>query len=191
MTASIGSSGAQSLASINAVSTAQRQQAMFQKLDTDGDGKITEKELKAGIPANGKGPSAAEILQVADTNKDGSIDKSESEALQAKMSKGGQRPMPPPGGGPKGAPPGGGGSSSGNGVKIYDKRDTNKDGKVSLSELLAALEKSTDDTQGSETEAILKKLKQQMSVSQLTPDSYDATGNGLPNSSGNALDAIA
>jgi Ca2+-binding EF-hand superfamily protein len=205
---SIGSSGIQSLSGLSAAAAAQRQQDMFKRLDTDGDGKITEKELKSGIPENGKGPSAAEILKQIDTNKDGSIDKGENDAFMTKMEKSGRPPKPPRGGGPKGPPPSGGAASSNTAAQIFDELDTNKDGKVSMTELLAAMGKVKDDadvkelfnkvdTNGDglidkdENESFLKALEERRNATQSDPDSYDAEGNGRSNGIGGSVDEIA
>ena len=131
MISSIGGSSTWGASDFTVGSASQRQKAMFDRLDADGDGKITKAELKAAIPAGGKGPSVDDIMSQADTNGDGAIDESENDAFLSKMDARGKA------GAPSGPPPQGGGGTSDAG-KIFDKLDTNHDGKVSIAELLAA-----------------------------------------------------
>ena len=123
--------------SINSVSTGsgfdrdKMAQAMFKKLDTNGDGKIDKSELQSATKS-GKGPSADELMSKADTNGDGSISLDE---LKSSM------PTKPPGG-PAGGPSGAGkpsGAASTSTTKTYDAADTNKDGTVSASEEMTYL----------------------------------------------------
>jgi Ca2+-binding EF-hand superfamily protein len=62
---------------------AQMRQQMFNKIDTDGDGKHSKEEISAMV-ANGPqgGPSVDEIFSKADTDGDGYISQSEFEAVQ-------------------------------------------------------------------------------------------------------------
>ena len=136
---SIGSSGGIDLAQMAA--------SFFKKADTNNDGGIDKTELET-MMANGPGggKSAAEADKAfaeADTNGDGKIDAAENEnqlkkigaEMQARSAQGGGG-KPPTGGG--GAPPAASGSSgsSSDSSKVYDPRDTNKDGTVSVQEAM-------------------------------------------------------
>jgi Ca2+-binding EF-hand superfamily protein len=60
---------------------AQMRQQMFNKIDIDGDGKLSKNEISVMAAKGPKGgPSVDEILSRADTDGDGSISKSEFEA---------------------------------------------------------------------------------------------------------------
>jgi Ca2+-binding EF-hand superfamily protein len=139
----------------SASSVAQRHKEMFQQLDADGDGKITESELKAGRLGNGRGPDVKEVMKQADTNGDGAIDKSENETFLSKMDA--QRPSGPPPGPPRSGKGGkeGSDSSSVSSSTIFDELDTNKDGKVSLQELMAA---KPDDASETDTVNLMKEI---------------------------------
>src|SRR5690348_552856 len=76
--------------------TATQRQELFQKLDTNGDGKISKDELGAALAnqqssggANSKGPSLDDLFSRIDTNGDGSIDQSENDAFLSSVQKGG------------------------------------------------------------------------------------------------------
>ena len=71
---------------------------MIQRLDSNGDGKVTVDELPAGL---------AERLKAADTNSDGELSAAELRAGFAKMRAAGGGGGPG-GGRPGGGPPGGG-----------------------------------------------------------------------------------
>jgi Ca2+-binding EF-hand superfamily protein len=144
----------------NANSAAQRHKEMFERLDANSDGKIDTSELKAGLPTQGNGKDAAAIMKEVDTSGDGVIDEGENDAFLTKMESNKKAGGPPPGAPPAGGPPPGGGgmksgSSSVSATKIFDKLDTNKDGKVSLQELMAAI--NTDETESDATD-LLKQI---------------------------------
>jgi hypothetical protein len=139
---------------------------MFAQADTNSDGKIDTLELSAITSKNSKGPDAAALMKQIDTNSDGSISETENETFLTAMddaqkdgsaraagAASGTRPSgPPPGGGPGG---GGGGmaetSSTDTATKVYDKLDTNKDGKVSFEEMMAGLAKAASSTSSTTT----------------------------------------
>ncbi len=75
---------------------------MIQRLDSDGDGKVTMDELPAGLK---------DRMKTADTNGDGELSAAELKAAFAKLRAAGGGP--PGGGGPGGGRPGGGGPGGG------------------------------------------------------------------------------
>ena len=114
---------------------------IFKQADKDKDGAITQDELAGALknapkpPGGGKAPDAADIFKKMDGNGDGKITKDElTSALKQGMAK---QPAggPPPGGG---RPPGGASANSASATtdsaKVYDKKDANKDGKVTQKE---------------------------------------------------------
>ena len=116
--------------------------SFFKKADINNDGGISKDELKTML-ANGPGGKkngTADIDKVfaeADANGDGKIDQTENEnqlkkigeEMQARSAQSGGKP--PAGGAPPSGGASGGSSSS---SKVYDSRDTNKDGTVSSQE---------------------------------------------------------
>lgn len=68
---------------MGSVTSADFLQQMFNKIDTNGDGALGTDEISSMV-ANGPqgGPSADEIFDTADTNKDGYISQTEFEAMQ-------------------------------------------------------------------------------------------------------------
>lgn len=96
---------------------------MFAKLDTDGDGNLSKEEFLAGKPDNVSKDQAEKLWsEIAGENSD-SIGKDAFVSAMANLP-----------GGPKTASAGGNGSDD----QSYDPLDTNKDGVVSLQELMAA-----------------------------------------------------
>ena len=192
---------------LGSVSSSQRHAAMFKKLDANGDGKIDETELGASGKLTGK--EAAAIMKKADINGDGTIDSTENDAFLSNVEaqRGAKTPPPgppPSGGGPHGAHSGG---SSGSSSEIFDKLDTNKDGKVSLEELLAAttdeststdvqdLLKSMDtDSDGSiskgELDTFLTKLEQELHTLMHSSKTYSVDGEGTTDELGQSVDKI-
>ena len=126
---------------------------VFKSADLNGDGSISKDELSKLLSNSSQSNTTADALMNAlDTNKDGSISKSESDAAIDKV--GQQRhvhgPPPPP-------PPADSSSSSSGKTstnQIFDALDTNKDGTISASELLAAFsskDSSSSDNSSSDT----------------------------------------
>lgn len=164
-------------------STVQRHQDMFAKLDKNGDQTIDVVELQAGAPADGQGKDAATILKEADTSGDGTIDASENENFLSKLESSGKPSGPKPSGPPPGgAPPRGAtGGSKESEDQVYDARDTNRDGVVSLQELLAAEDKDAA-SMGAKTRLT--------SLAAGTPE-YDEKGSGIINAAGQVIDTAA
>jgi Ca2+-binding EF-hand superfamily protein len=98
-------------------------QDLLKKADKDGDGKISKEEFKAGMPQ--AGPNADSLFSEIDTNGDGAIDESESAAAAQKMHKKH-------------------GHGSGGPMQVFEKADSDSDGKISKSEFKAALPEGTD-----------------------------------------------
>lgn len=135
-------------------------QKMFARLDGDSDGKVTQDEFTAAMAkrfgsseaAGGDRPDAATVFQKMDTDGDGGINVSEfktaMETMRAGGSQGGPGGARGAGGPPPGPPPSGGGddaSASEDAQQVFDAMDTDKDGKVSAEELLAALKKKAEE----------------------------------------------
>ena len=124
--------------STNAAATGQAGDDLFGKVDSDGDGSVSQTELQAlleamsGGTASKTGVSSDQVFSQLDANGDGSLSEAEFDAGRpsgAAGDAGGMQAMgmPPPPGGPSGA----GGSSS---AASYDPLDTNEDGVVSAAE---------------------------------------------------------
>jgi hypothetical protein len=128
-----------SIGSSTAFDPTQMAAKFFKKADANGDGSIDKSELKTMLSNGPKGKSMSDadvdkIFSTIDTNGDGKIDEAENATQMKKM--GGGKDGPPPSGGmpPGGASKAAGGSQSSS--KVYDSRDTNKDGTVSYQEQL-------------------------------------------------------
>ena len=123
----------------------QMRQSFFNKLDSNGDGSIDKTEF-ADVFSGTSGTSADDIFSKQDANGDGSISKDEMNAAMDKMDEQ-MKKNPPPMGMMGGSGPSGTSTSSSSDDKtsgIFDSLDTDKDGSVSISELLAATgDKST------------------------------------------------
>jgi Ca2+-binding EF-hand superfamily protein len=205
----IGSVGTNTcgLASVfSSISASQRHAQMFKKLDTNGDGKIDAAELQAGAPKDGKSKDAATIMKEVDTSGDGSIDSTENDAFLTKMEAQGNPGVPPPGPKPSGGPQGRPADSSSQDVSaIFDKLDTNKDGVVSLQELMAATgdDGTTSDlndlftsidsnSDGSVTKdelsTFLAKLEEEVATPAKLTQSYNGQGMGTASGIGQSVD---
>lgn len=135
----------------SAASLKQMQEQMFKAVDNNGDNKIDKSEMSAfqkAQQADGKqgGPTVDEMFTNMDSDSDGAISRLESDAALAKMSQQMQSQGPPPPPPPEENSSSSSDSSSSN--AIFDALDTNKDGTVSASELLAAL--SSKDSSSSD-----------------------------------------
>ena len=100
---------------------------MYDKMDADGDGAVTQEEFLAARPDDVTEEMAANLYNSFDTDTSGSLTESEFETAMN------QAPPPPP-------PPGGGGGmgSSTEDSQTFSELDTNQDGVVSAEELAAA-----------------------------------------------------
>jgi Ca2+-binding EF-hand superfamily protein len=145
---SIGSSGGIDLTQMAA--------SFFKKADTNNDGGIDKTELEAMMangPGGGKSTAEADkAFAEIDTNADGKIDATENEnqlkkigeEMQVRSAQGGGKP--PAGGPPPSSGASGGSSDSG---KVYDVRDTNKDGTVSTQEAYTYSQTHPKSSEGS------------------------------------------
>lgn len=130
----IGSSG------ISQTQMQQMRQAMFSKLDEDGDGTISSSELssatKSSSSSSGQSLSASKILSALDTDQDGSITSSEFNAGMDSFESA-MKTMAQSSGfqGMQGMPPG---PPPGDGEDMFSKMDSDGDGSVSKSEFEAA-----------------------------------------------------
>jgi Ca2+-binding EF-hand superfamily protein len=107
---------------------------MFSKMDTDGDGALSESEFTAARPSDVTEEMAANLYSSFDSDSSGSLTSSEFTTAMNNM------PPPPPISSSS--------SSSESDVStLFDALDTNGDGSVSKAELAAAL--SSTDTSGS------------------------------------------
>lgn len=136
----------------------QMQEAMFKKVDTNGDSSISKDEFSALSKSGETQSSDAEAMFAQlDSDSDGAISRLESDAAIAKigqeMQSQGMRPQGPP----PGPPPSDQSESeeSTDATAIFDAMDTNKDGTVSLAELTAALEADEDSSSSSDPKSLL------------------------------------
>ena len=101
---------------------------MYDKMDADGDGAVTQEEFVAARPDDVTEEMAANLYNSFDTDTSGSLTESEFETAMN------QAPPPPP-------PPSGGGGGMGASTEesqTFSELDTNQDGVVSAEELAAA-----------------------------------------------------
>ena len=103
---------------------------MVKDLDTNKDNSLSKTEFVDGLKSKGVSQADAEkMFSSIDTKGTGKITQADIETSMKNMgAKGGT----PPAGGAKGS-----GSAKSEDSKVYDKKDTNKDGTVSLLEELA------------------------------------------------------
>jgi len=101
----------------------QMRQAMFQNMDTDGDGTLSKSEFEAGAPAN-KSNNSVDVDQIfssLDTNQDGVIDEDENNAAMEQFENN-MKAL----------------SGFGRGQDLFARMDTDGDGTISKSEFEAA-----------------------------------------------------
>jgi Ca2+-binding EF-hand superfamily protein len=159
-------------------SSTTRAAEMFSGADSDADGSLTAEELAADMashaPPGTEGTDstdmAAKMIAGGDSDGDGALS---SDEFAAMTPPGG----PPPGGPPPGGPPPSGGSTSSSTSEdsstettSYDAADTNQDGTVSMSELLASLQSASAVASGFSTEAsdLMSKLLETLSAAGAT-----------------------
>ena len=91
--------------------------AEFDQLDTDKDGKLTKEEFRMAFPELRRRAAADATFAEIDTDGDGFLSRAEVIAFQTKQ-----------------------GSTEERANELFDKLDTNKDGKVSKEELRKAFD---------------------------------------------------
>ncbi len=120
---------------------------LFGKVDSDGDGAVSQTELQAlleamsGGTASQTGVSSDDAFAALDTDGDGSLTQAEFDAGRP-SGDGAQAGGMPPGG--AGGPRGAGGAGGTSETTTYDPLDTNEDGVVSLTERLAGATSTTE-----------------------------------------------
>ena len=98
---------------------------MFAKLDSNSDGALSKEEFLAGKPDDVSDDQAENLWNQISGGSSEAV--SQDDFVTAMQTAAGAQPAS-----------GGGGGSGGDSEKSYDARDTNKDGVVSLQELMAA-----------------------------------------------------
>lgn len=131
---------AQSRSDASTGATGQAGDDLFGKVDSDGNGAVSQTELQAllekmsGGTASKTGVSSDELFSQLDADGDGSLSEAEFDAGRPSGEAGGGAvggmPPPPPGG-PAGA------SASSSSSTTYDPLDTNEDGVISAAEQAA------------------------------------------------------
>jgi Ca2+-binding EF-hand superfamily protein len=121
------------LQSVSSTSAKARQEEMFAKMDTNGDGSIDKTEFAAFAPPQQAGasqqmPSVDEMFAQIDSDGDGSITKSEMEALEK------SHPRPPKG------------PDSG---ELFSKIDGDSNGSITKAEFEAFLEQMKQEQNSS------------------------------------------
>lgn len=131
---------------------------LFGKVDTDGNGSLSETEMTTLMDKMGMNFSSDSFAKI-DSNSDGSLSTTEFESARHQgaaapqgsggpQAAGGMPPPPPPGGS-------GGGGGAASSSTTYDPLDTNQDGTVSLAERLAG---STSSASTNAVDTLLKTM---------------------------------
>lgn len=166
------------LIGVQQMSHADRAAEIFSNADADGDGSLTAEELSADMAAHAPpgledtdaSSRASDLVAAADTDGDGALSAEEFTALKP--------PNEPIGGPPRGGPPPT--EAEIEEETTYDAADANKDGTVSMSELLASLQSSSEATSGFDTEVsdlmakLLEKLQAAVAASAETTEEVTA-----------------
>lgn len=172
--------------------TGQAGDDLFGKVDSDGDGSVSQTELQALLEAMSDGTasktgvSSDDVFSQLDADGDGKLSEAEFDAGRPSAEAGGGMQamggMPPPGG-PGGPGRPGGADASADSTTTYDPLDTNEDGVVSLTERLAGSTSSVEqdastalfnaiDTDG---DATISTSESQAFIDQLTRQAQSAS----------------
>jgi hypothetical protein len=124
-----------SIGSSRGFDSSQMAAKMVKDLDTNNDNTLSKAEFVDGLKSKGVAQADAEKMYSSlDTKGTGKVTQTDIEASIKKM--GDQGGAPPSGGGAQG-PGGAQGKAKSDDSKVYDEKDTNKDGVVSALEELA------------------------------------------------------
>ncbi len=184
--------------STEASATGQAGDDLFGKVDSDGDGTVSQTELQAlleqmsGGTASQTGVGSDELFSQLDTDGDGSLSEAEFDAGRPSGEAGGGAVggMPPPGG-----PGGPGSASASSNSTTYDPLDTNEDGVVSAAEQAAGASATdaitalfnTIDTDGSSD---ISSEEAQSFIDRLTRQFSTATRGSNASDSGQTMDLV-
>ena len=119
---------------------------IFAKLDSNGDGSLSEAEFVEGRPNFASEEQATAKFAELDTDESGTLTQAEAEAgatSQSAQAGAGAPPPPPP-------PPSGGGASL---SELFDELDTDESGVVELDELMAGLDEAAEENAAIEGDA--------------------------------------
>ena len=116
--------------------------ALFQQMDQDGDGKVSQSEFQTGLQnltqGSGDATGLGNLFAMLDTNGDGVIDQAEQAAAPQALANAGQSPpMPPPVQG-----------SSDLLQALFQRLDQNGDGEISQTEFQTGLQNLAQNTGG-------------------------------------------
>lgn len=193
---------AQAFGASDETSRAERQQKLFSKIDTDGDGSVTKAELTSHFTSgtmstllNAQETSGADIADKimgdADADGDGALTAAEFAAAPKGGPGGAHGPGgaggPPPGGPPPGSMGGMGGTEDASSAAsdLLSGLDTNGDGVLSAEELAAAFGSTTDASDAGSASGSKDATAQTASASQTLKDAIAALiGEGDQNDDG-------
>ncbi len=116
--------------------------ALFQQMDQDGDGKVSQSEFQTGLQnltqGSGDATGLGNLFAMLDTNGDGVIDQAEQAAAPQALANAGQSPpMPPPVQG-----------SADLLQALFQQLDQNGDGEISQTEFQTGLQNLAQNTGG-------------------------------------------
>jgi hypothetical protein len=176
----------QSVGGISGFDPTKMAETLFTKLDANKDGSIDKSEFLSSMSKMHGGSQRVEkLFSKIDSNGDGKIDATENLDALKKMAAHEHRPAgqmhgpAPEGGGAskggeaKGASGAGGSSSS---SQVYDPRDTNKDGVVSLEEEIAYSLTQIQKNSGGQKQADIAKLASRINNYQNSSSSSSSIG---------------
>jgi Ca2+-binding EF-hand superfamily protein len=157
-------------------SSADLKNNVFKSADQNGDGSISKDELTKLLGNSQSDTTADQIMSALDTNKDGSISKSESDSAvdKAGQQRRAQGPPPPP---PPKENSTSSSDSSSSSTTVFDALDTNKDGTVSASELLAAFTNDNSSSSDSNSSTSSSSATQEAKVKKIF-DAMDTNKDG-------------
>lgn len=160
---------------------------MFASADANGDGQVTAEELTADLTAHAPkdaagAPAASDVaaamIKVGDTNGDGSLSLDEMKTMKPHGGHHGGHGGPPPAEASSSSS-GASSTSSSASSASFDPADTNKDGTVSSSELIASLQTASSGSGAQATASssfnLLAQLLSKLTAATTTGASQAAT----------------